>query len=95
MNENLANKIVAPAIVKMKKRVLTAGNVSDPEIVRHTYAVTGDVYELEKLVSNYLDDCGCDYDFDEVEDATDSLLDDGFSRIGNHFFKLTDLENLP
>ena len=74
-------------------KVLTVGNVRDTELVHHTYATSGDVNELEKLVSNYLEDCACDYDWGDVEAAVDTLCDDGAARIGNYFFNLTELEN--
>lgn len=73
-------------------KVLTIGHTGDVELVRHTYATSGGADELERLVSNYLDDCECDYDYEEVEQAVDGLLDEGHSRIGDHFFRLTELE---
>ena len=74
-------------------QVLTIGNTGDTELVRHTYATSGNVNELEKLVSNYLDDCECDYDWPEVEEISDMLKDYGHASFGNHFFSLTELEN--
>ena len=78
---------------KQAGRVLTVGNTTDSELVRHTYATSGSVNELEKLVSNYLDDCECDYEWEEVERAADSLHEFDRASIGNHFFRLTDLES--
>ena len=90
----MKNKLNGAAKAKRREpKVLTVGNVGDTELVRHTYATSGDVNELEKLVSNYLDDCECDYDWEEVEIAVDALRDDGAARIGNHFLRLTELEN--
>ena len=83
----------AARIKRHGSKVLTVGNVRDTELVHHTYATSGDVNELEKLVSNYLEDCGCDYDWRDIETAVDTLCDDGAARIGNHFFNLTELEN--
>lgn len=83
----------AKAKGKLLVRVLTIGHTGDAELVRHTYATNGSVAELSKLVSNYLDDCECDYDDAEVDDAVDDLREEEFARIGDHFFRLTDLEN--
>ena len=74
-------------------KVLTVGNASDTELVRHPYATSGDVNELAQLASHCLEDCACDYDWGDVEAAVDTLCDDGAARIGNHFFNLTELEN--
>ena len=77
---------------KAVPKVLTVGHVGDVALVRHTYATSGRVDKLEKLISNYLDDCECDYEWEEVERAADELRDEGYSRIGDHFFRLTELE---
>lgn len=84
----------ASAAAKRLAHILTVGSVADAELVRHTYVTDKRREELGKLVSNYLDDCGCDYDESEVDDIVDGLRDEDFAKFGNHFFRLTEPENI-
>ena len=79
------------AKVKQDDMVLTVGSKTDKKPVRHTYAVNA-WSDFEEIISKSLDDCGTDYDKEEVEEAAKKLRDENYAQIGNHFFQLTDVE---
>lgn len=79
------------ANLKQADMVLTVGNKTDKQPVRHTYAVN-EWSDFDKIISKYLDGCGADYDEKEVEEAAKKLQDKNYAQIGNHFFQLTDVE---
>lgn len=81
----------AKANLKQDDMVLTVGNKTDKQPVRHTYAVN-EWSDFDEIISKYLDDCGTDYDEEEVEEAAKKLQDKNYAQIGNHFFQLTDVE---
>lgn len=76
---------------KQDNMVLTIGSKTDKQPVRHTYIVN-EWSDFDKIISKYLDDCGTDYDEEEIEDAANKLQDKNYAQIGNHFFQLTDAE---
>jgi hypothetical protein len=79
------------ANLKQDDMILTVGSKTDKQPVRHTYAVN-EWSDFDEIISKYLDDCGADYDEEEVEEAAKKLQDKNYAQIGNHFFQLTDVE---